>query len=227
MAKEVDPDEIATRRKLLGALMQGVRVKAGKSEQDCAQVMGVTVDVYASYEEGQSEVTLPELELLAYYLKMPVRLFFERSERLLADEPSIPAEKVVALRQRIIGVLLRQIRQERERSVEDLARHLGVSPQNISDYELGRTLLPVTHLQEAADLLGVPMSYFVDEGVGPIGTQELLRNQFDKFSDLPEDIRRFVVNPTNIAYLRVAQHLSDMTTVQLRNLAAAILDITY
>jgi transcriptional regulator with XRE-family HTH domain len=227
MAKEVDPEEIAVRRKLLGALMQGVRVKAGKSTQDCAQVMGVTVDVYASYEEGQSEVTLPELELLAYYFKMPVRLFFERSERLLADEPSIPAEKVIALRQRIIGVLLRQIRQERERSVEDVAQHLGVPPQCISDYELGRTPLPVTHLQEAADLFGVPMSYFIDEGVGQIGTQELLRNQFDKFSDLPEDIRRFVANPTNISYLRVAQHLSDMTTVQLRNLAAAILDITY
>ena len=227
MAKEVDPEEIAARRKLLGALMQRVRVKAGKSAQDCAQAMGVTVDVYASYEEGQGDVTLPELELLAHYLKMPVRLFFERSERLLADEPTIPAEKVVALRQRIIGVLLRQIRQDQDRSVEDVAQRLGLAPQSISDYELGRTPLPVTHLQEAADLLGVPMSYFIDEGVGPIGAQELLRSQFDKLSDLPEDIRKFVVHPTNIAYLRVAQHLSDMTTTQLRDLAAAILDITY
>jgi hypothetical protein len=40
-------------------------------------------------------------------------------------------------------------------------------------------------------------------------------------------MRRFIVSPTNVAYLRVAQHLSDMTTEQLRNLAAAILDITY
>ena len=227
MANVADPKEIAARRNLLGALMQGARVKAGKSIQDCAQVMGVTVDVYASYEEGQRDVTLPELELLAYYLKVPVRLFFERPERLLADDPTIPAEKVVALRQRIIGVLLRQMRQDRDRSVEDVAQRLGVSPQSISDYELGRMPLPVTHLQEAADLLGVPMNYFIDEGVGPIGAQELLRNQFDKFSDLPDDLRRFVVHPTNVAYLRVAQHLSDMTTEQLRNLAAAILDITY
>jgi len=227
MVNVADPKEIAARRNLLGALMQGARIKMSKSTQDCAQVMGVTVDVYTSYEEGQHDVTLPELELLAYYLKIPVRLFFERSERLLADEPAIPAEKVVALRQRIIGVLLRQARQERDRSVEDVAQRLGVPPQCILDYELGRTPLPVTQLQEAADLLGVPMSYFIDEGVGPIGTQELLRSQFDKLSDLPEDIRKFVVHPTNVAYLRVAQHLSDMTTEQLRNLAAAILDITY
>ena len=76
-------------------------------------------------------------------------------------------------------------------------------------------------------MLGVPLSYFVDEGVGLIGMQELIRSQFDKFSDLPDDLRKFVVNPTNISYLRVAQRLSDLTTEELRNLAASILDITY
>ena len=96
MAKVAEPEEIAARRNLLGALMQGVRVKMGKSKQDCAQVMGVTAGVYTSFEEGRRDMTLPELELLAYYLKVPVRLFFERPERLLADEPTIPAEKVVA-----------------------------------------------------------------------------------------------------------------------------------
>jgi len=227
MAKVAEPEEIAARRNLLGALMQGARVKMGKSKQDCAQVMGVTAGVYTAYEEGRRDVTLPELELLAYFLKVPVRLFFERTDRLLADVPLIPAEKVVALRQRIIGALLRQVRQERGKSVKEISLRLGVTTRRISDYELGRKPLPLAQLQEAADLFGVPMSYFIDEGVGPIGEQELLRSQFDKFSDLPEDIRKFVVHPTNVAYLRVAQHLSDMTTEQLRNLAAAILDITY
>lgn len=227
MAKVAEPEEIAARRNLLGALMQGVRVKMGKSKQDCAQAMGVTVGIYTSFEEGRRDVTLPELELLAYYLKVPVRLFFERTERLLADDPTIPAEKVIALRQRIIGALLRQVRQERNRSVKDIAHRLGVTTHRISDYELGRKPMPLAQLQEASDMLGVPMSYFIDEGVGPIGEQELLRSQFDRFSDLPDDMRKFVVNPSNISYVRVAQHLSDLTTEQLRNLAAAILDITY
>jgi transcriptional regulator with XRE-family HTH domain len=189
--------------------------------------MGVTVATYTAYEEGRRDATLPELELLAYYLKVPVRLFFERPERLLADDPPIPAEKVIALRQRIIGALLRQVRQDRGRSVKDLATRLGVTTRRISDYELGRKPVPLSQLQEAADVLGVPMSYFIDEGVGPVGEQELLRSQFERFTELPDDVRKFVVNPTNISYLRVAQRLSDMTTEQLRNLAAAILDITY
>ncbi len=43
MAKVAEPEEIAARRHMLGALMQGVRAKLGKSKQDCAQAMGVTV----------------------------------------------------------------------------------------------------------------------------------------------------------------------------------------
>jgi len=227
MAKVAEPEELAARRHRLGALMQGVRAKLGKSKQDCAQAMGVTVVTYSAYEEGRRDATLPELELLAYYLKVPVRLFFDRPERLLADDPAIPVEKVIALRQRIIGALLRQARQDRGKSVKDLAARLGVTTRRISDYELGRKPAPLSQLQEAADMLGVPMSYFIDEGVGPIGEQELLRSQFDRFSELPDDLRKFVVNQTNISYLRVAQRLSDMTTEQLRNLAASILDITY
>ena len=227
MAKVAEPEEIAARRQLLGALMQGVRAKQGKTKQECAQAMGITVATYTSYEEGRRDVTLPELELLAYSLNVPVRLFFERPERLLADDPSVPAEKVIALRQRIIGALLRQARQDKSKSVKDLAARLGVTTRRVSDYELGRKPMPLSELQEAADLLGVPMSYFIDEGVGPVGERELLRSQFEKFTELPDDLRKFAVNPTNISYLRVAQRLSDMTTEQLRNLAASILDITY
>ncbi len=227
MATVAEPEELAARRQILGALMQGARAKLGKTKQDCAQVLGVTAAAYSAYEEGRRDVTLPELELLAYYLKVPVRLFFERPERLLADDPVVPAEKVIALRQRIIGALLRQARQDKEKSVKDLAKRLGVTTRRVSEYELGKRPVPLSQLQDAADMLGVPMSYFIDEGVGPIGEQELLRSQFDKFSELPDDLRKFLINPTNISYLRVAQRLSDMTTEQLRNLAASILDITY
>jgi transcriptional regulator with XRE-family HTH domain len=227
MDKVAQPEELTARRQMLGALMRGARAKLGKSKQDCAQAVGVSMATYNAYEEGRRDVTLPEMELLAYYLKVPVRLFFERPERLLADETPIPTEKVIALRQRIIGALLRQARQDKGKSVKDLALRLGVSTRHISDYELGRKPMPLAQLQEAADMLGVPMSYFIDEGIGPVGEQELLRSQFEKFTELPDDVRKFIVNPTNISYLRVAQRLSDMTTEQLRNLAASILDITY
>ncbi len=227
MAKPAETEEIVEHRQLIARLMQATRVKAGKSRQECARAIGATTGVYAAYEEARRDITLPELELFAHYLKVPVQHFFDRADRLTAAEPPIPGEKVIELRRRIIGALLRQARTEKDRTVKDLVERLHVSTRVISDYELGRKPIPLSHLQVISDLLVVPMSYFIDEGIGPVGEQELLRSQFDKFGDLPDDVRKFVVNPTNISYLRVAQRLSDLTTEQLRNLAASILDITY
>ena len=59
MAKVAEPEEIAARRQILGALMQGVRAKQGKTKQDCAQAMGVTVATYGTYEGGRRDATLP------------------------------------------------------------------------------------------------------------------------------------------------------------------------
>ncbi len=227
MAKPAETAETLERRQLIASLLQAARLKAGKSKQDCASAMGVTSGIYASYEEARRDVTLPELELFAHYLKLSVQSFFEQPERLIEEEPQIPTHKVLELRQRIVGALLRQARTEKDRSVKELAEQLGVSAHVISDYELGRKPIPLPQLIVAAEMLGLSINYFLDEGVGVIGEQELLRSQFDKFGDLPDDLRKFVVNPTNVSYLRVAQRLSDLTTVELRNLAAAILDITY
>lgn len=227
MADSNKAEALALRRKIIAVLLLGARLKADKTKKDCAAELGVSASTYSAYEEGRHDITLPELELLANYLKTPVSTFFDRPERLVAEEPELPREDILELRQRIIGALLRKARVEKGVSQHELAELLSVTPQRLNEYEFGVKSIPLTYLQECADELGVPMSYFIDEGVGVIGEQELKRHQFDRFSDLPDDIRHFVTNPTNISYLRVAQRLSDMTTAQLRNIAAAILDITY
>ena len=227
MSKGAESEEVTVYRQMLGTLMQTVRAKAGKSKRECAEATGVTSRVYTAFEEGRRDITLPELEMFANFCNISVRLFFENTDRLAFDPPSIPPDKLMPLRQRIIGASLRQVRQEKGKTLKDLAQRLGVSTRRIADYELGRLPIPLARLQIAAEALNIPVSYFINEGFGPIGEQELLRSQFDKFGDLPEELRRFVVNPTNVSYLRVAQRLADLTTEQLRNLAAAILDITY
>jgi len=227
MADRVTSEALAIRRKIIAVLLQGARLKSGKSKKDCAEALGVTAGVYAAYESGGRDLSLPELELLANYFKVPIGSFFDNSDRLVEEEPAVPREQIVELRQRIVGALLRKARTDKSVSQKDLAATLGISPRRMTEYEFGQRPIPLSQLQTMADALDMPMSYFIDEGVGMIGEQELARSQFEKFGDLPEDVRRFVTNPTNISYLRVAQRLSDMTTQELRNIAAAILDITY
>ena len=227
MADRVTSEALAIRRKIIAVLLQGARLKSGKSKKDCAEALGVTAGVYTAYEDGGRDLSLPELELLANYFKVSIGSFFDNSDRLVEEEPTVPREQIVELRQRIVGALLRKARTDKSVSQKDLAATLGISPRRMTEYEFGQRPIPLSQLQTMADALDVPMNYFIDEGVGMIGEQELARSQFEKFGDLPEDVRRFVTNPTNISYLRVAQRLSDMTTQELRNIAAAILDITY
>lgn len=227
MANTVTPQAIGIRRKITSVLLQAARLKAGKSKKDCAQALGVTTGIYSSYEAGRRDISLPELELLAHYLKVPITNFFENQDRLVAEEPAVPREQVVQLRHRIIGALLRKARTDNNKTQKDLAKLLGVSPRRITQYEFGQKPIPVAYLEEIADAWNLSINYFIDEGVGAIGEEELVSSQFERFKDLPEDIRRFVTNPTNVSYLRVSQRLAEMTTEQLRNIAAALLDITY
>ena len=222
-------DALAIRRKIIGVLLQGARLSAGKSKKECAEAIGVSTLRITQFEEGRKDIALPQLELLAYALKVPVSSFFKDKEqdKLLAQEAELPAEQVMALRSRIIGVLLRQARAEAGKTQKDLAAELGISARRITHYEYGQRPIPVAELLHIADALGLPMSYFLDEGIGRIGQREQIQSQFERFSELPDDVRDFVSRYTNLPYLRVAVRIADMDADRIRKIAEGLLDITY
>ena len=106
-------DAFAIRRKIVGVLLQGARLKAGRTKKECAEVIGVTSSVLAAYEEGRRDVSLPELELLAYFLHVPVRSFLEGEDESLVVQDVPPRSQVMMLRNRIIGALLHEAREQK------------------------------------------------------------------------------------------------------------------
>jgi len=219
-------DTSAIRRKIIGVLLQGARLKAGRAKKECADVIGVTPGILSAYEEGRRGISLPELELLAYFLHVPIGSFLEGDESLVRPETP-PGMQVMALRNRIVGALLREAREQKSKSQKELAQVVGCSPRLVSQYESGQHPIPLTELEAFADELGLPLSHFVDEGVGSIGERELQDRQYDELRSLPEDVRAFVVEPVNIAYLRVAMHLAQMPAGTIRRIAEGLLEITY
>jgi transcriptional regulator with XRE-family HTH domain len=220
-------DAFAIRRKIIGVLLQGARLKAGRTKKECALVIGVTPGMLSAYEEGRRDISLPELELLAYYLHVPVTSFLEGDDESLVSLDSPPSAQVITLRNRIIGVLLREAREKKGKSQKDIAQVLGCKPRRIGQYEAGQTPVPVSYLEVLVDELDVPLSHFLDEGVGKIGERELEDRQLEAWRMLPEDVREFVVQPTSLTYLRVAMHLAEMPADTIRKLAEGLLEITY
>ena len=97
----------------------------------------------------------------------------------------------------------------------------------ISSYEFGRTDIPLLELEKLANYLEVPLSYFLDQGIRPSGDQVAGMDELERLAQLPEDVRKFMLEPGNLLYVRVAMQFSGLSAETLRNVAEGLLDITY
>jgi transcriptional regulator with XRE-family HTH domain len=223
-----DQEVTELRNRILGILIRSVRDQARASRRDCAAVLGVSVSRFASYEDGTRAISLPELELLARYLEVPLSTFqATASLNEGAKDAQLPnPELFLPLRHRIVGARLRQLRLDRDATQADVAEILGCSASSISDYEYGRRPIPVADLEVICRGFGVTLETFTDHD-SEVGQWHQLHSEFDQFKDLPADLRSFVLRPINRSYLELAMKLAEMPAGQLRSIAEGILEITY
>jgi len=220
--------EAATiRKKILGVLLRNARIRAGMTMKDAAEASGFPSSAMSDYEYGRRDISLPQLEVLAYTYRVPITYFWSDDPIPDDEDRDIPAEKAVELRRRIIGVLLRQARMEAGHSQKDLAKILECPSSRIASYEFGRTDVPLSELEKLANYLDVPLAYFLDQGIRPSGNQIAGMDELERLSQLPEDVRTFMLDPGNLLYVRVAMQLSKLSADAIRNVAEGLLEITY
>jgi transcriptional regulator with XRE-family HTH domain len=218
---------ITLRAKKLGVLIRDARLSAGKSAEESATLLGITPAEYAAYELGESSPSLPELELLAYFLKVPLEHFW--GQAIKTDESvaaaGIQREPLFALRQRMIGAQIRQARLEAGLSPESLAEQVGLPPEQIKEVELGEKSVPLPVLEALANTLNRSIKEFQDQH-GPLGIRASRARSVEEFQKLPPDLQAFVSKPVNRPYLELAQRLSEMSVDKLRAVAEGLLEIT-
>ena len=213
----------------LAALLRDARHVRGQSPEACAAAIGCLPGEYAAFEAGTASPSLPALEMLAYFLDVPVSYFWGTralSAQPPAPRPALPALDLAALRNRIIGVQLRQARQALHLSADALAADLGLPAQTLAGYEAGQAAVPLDHLAALAERLHVPLDHFV-EGRGPAGEWDTTLRAVERVRQLPPELREFVSRPVNESYLRLARQLSELPADKLRTIAASLLEITY
>jgi transcriptional regulator with XRE-family HTH domain len=134
--------------------------------------------------------------------------------------------RLLALRQRKIGALLRQERMNASISIRSLTQETGISGARIKAYELGERPIPLPELEVLVKVLGGRIEAFFDRS-GVIGQWLLNEEAVQHFLEMPEELRQFVVLPVNRPYLELAMKLSDLSKEKLRSVAENILDITF
>ena len=220
--------QIAIRSKTLGLLMRDARTLARRNVTECARAMGVKPGQYRAYEDGRRAPSLPELEALVYYLDLPLDHFWSKEIKSGKPMPSekLDLSKLLAVRQRKIGALLRQERMNASVSIRNVALATGLSNSRIKSYELGERPIPLPELEAMIKALGGRIESFFDRS-GPIGQWMLNEEAMRDFLEMPLDLRQFVAQPVNRPYLELAMKLSNMSRDKLRSVAETILDITF
>jgi len=218
---EINPE----RAKILGDLVEKAREHFGRTKKECAAVLGMKSGDYSKVETGEYPVSLPQLEALALFLNIPMGYFW--GSEPLQTESEIDFENLIALRHRVIGVLLSQQRLRTRQSLAELAEALGMEEDLLKSYEMGQEPIPYLHLEQICRQLDVSVSYFLDDVHGPLGRHEAKQKLERQFKRMPPDMQAFLINPVNVSYLDTAKKLSEMDVAQLRQVAESLLEITY
>lgn len=219
--------QITIREKKLGLLIRDARMAERRTVKECADAISVTPSLFRAYEEGRHAPSLPELETLVYYLKLPIKQFWGNETR--SDTPSIPdsvnTAQLIGLRQRMVGVLLRQERNKVNMSIRHLSQETGISSSRLTAYELGERPVPVSELEAIITVMGIRIEIFFDRN-GPVGQWMTNQRDMQKFLELSEEMQTFVCQPVNRPYIELAMKLSSMSREKLRAVAEGLLDIT-
>jgi len=222
----INPIRKIIRAKKLGLLIRDVRVKSGRNLDDCAQAMGLSTGELLALESGERPPTLPELEILAFYLEVPLEHFWSNEVlKIDANDKSFDADEIKRLRQNMIGALIRKARIEAVVSVDELAQKAGISPESLQSYEQGEIPVPLPELEILAQVLNNSITQFEDQE-SPVGSWFVEQRNMHEFLELPVDLQNFIAKPVNRPYIELAVKLSELKVERLRALAEGLLEIT-
>jgi transcriptional regulator with XRE-family HTH domain len=218
---------VKIRAKKLGVLLRDARTRAGESMKTCGEILGTTGRTISKYEDGEKSPSLPELEVLAYFLDIPLDQFW--GDQAKSEEDKLDSlgdiEQRMQIRNLKIGAMLRKTRLEQDLSMTEVADQLGITTYRLKSYEKGKFAVPIAELEALLDIYKLDEEdFFVD--TGPIAEWAHIKKTGANFVDLPRDLREFVTKPINRPYLEIAQKLSHMSADDLRDVAEGLLDIT-
>lgn len=218
---------VILRTKKLGILIRDARLAVGKSMKECGEAIDASSSKISSFEKGKKSPSLPELELLSFFLNVPITRFWKdeikSTESTTLEEFHI--EHGLILRDRTIGKTLEEARKNTNLTYKDIREETGIPLTRMKKYEQGESPIPLPELELLSNLLEINIPAFFNSDT-TVGKWVVTQNSIEDFLKLPPEMQRFVSKPVNLPYLELAQKLSSLSTDQLRSVAEGLLEIT-
>ncbi len=205
--------------------MRQARLATGKSLREVARALGISSNTLSSFERGRRAISLPELELFAYHIEIPVPFLLSGQTHTSSEKQKFNQNMMRTLRNRVIGTSLRAHRKDVGKTIRQLADEVKMPTSRISAYERGERPIPIPHLTVIAAALGHSIEDYFDRD-GPVGEWEISRQVYDRIMEMPADIRQFLAQSSNRPSVELAKRFSELPAEQLRSVAEGLLDIT-
>ena len=233
-ARENQPDAPLDRRekeaarlraKIGGVLIRQSRMAASRSIEDCADHLQVSPELATAWEYGDDLPSPSQLERLASYLNVSVRSFWQDHEPVELADVAVEQDQSLALRQRLLGGLLRVARDLKGISIEQLSEMTAIDPSLLQEYEYGGRAIPMKHLLVLANALDRDLEYFLESG------HELdAEIEGDSAATAPvansKDKQRFAVDRKTQGIIKLAVAFSQIPSEELHRIADALLLIS-
>lgn len=139
--------------KVMAVRLKMIREKLDLTQQQVADMIGVSKTNYNYFENGERFIPLMHLLKFCESFDVSIDYIFELSDI------SITSKRINSLDKKEIGRRIREIRQMNNLTQKQLAEILNTSQSTVSAYESGKTLIITAFLFELCKRLDVSMDY--------------------------------------------------------------------
>ncbi len=195
---------------------------------EMAALLNISPSRYKAYENGSQTPSLPEMEVLAINLNIPITTLLSHEEQSPESNAMDPSQtlKFIQLRQRIIATRLKKVLEDAEIPRSDIATALHIKPKELSNYLAGKKPIPIPLLEVLCRIASIAVqSLFGTHGT--VGERLSQAERVAGFKQLPADLQDFIAQPINRPYVDLANRLSNLPVDKLRAIAEGLLDITF
>jgi len=203
------------------------REASGKTIKACSLLLGIPTSRLKNYETGKYVPSLPEIEALSFLYSIPILSFFQQDavENHIHTPVSVQVQRLVEIRQLIIGTRIHLAREKAEISMKQLSKTTSIPASRIKRYEEGTTPIALNDLQKIINALNLNLDDFFDRE-SHLGNWQKTQSKNIAFEHLPEDIKEFIADSNNLRYLKVAHNLSEIGIDTFINLSNSLAELT-
>jgi transcriptional regulator with XRE-family HTH domain len=190
--------------------LKKAREYRGISLKETAALIGITAGTLGSYEKGKSFPSLPILESLSYIYQIPIHILIspDALENFTVQPDADQLQQLIQVRQSIQTALLQMAFEESGLSQKALATAAGINRSKVKRYLEGDAI-PVDDLKKITDALGIEFSQFIDNE-SQIGLWQVSQKGYEKFSELPENIKQFLFETNNWNFIKTGYTLRSL-----------------